>query len=113
MVNREMEKKMTTEEFEGWKAWTERSRNRWVVDLIHNGKGKQDLLLHKGGETGKYLNFDRDGTLRIGSYEGAYPHIGEAIFTIEGQKKYANRDEALRRCMAATGIRFLKTFIGG
>ena len=95
---------MTPEEFHAWKRWTEMSGHRWTMDPVHDGKGDRDLLLHIGGENGKYLRFSQDGTLEMGYYEGAVPHIGEATFRIEGQKKFKDRNEAFVRAIELGGL---------
>ena len=103
---------MTQQEFEGWKQWTENSKRHWTVDPIRNGKNHPEMLVHIGGENGKFMLFYPDGMLEMGSYEGAWPHIGEALFKIEGKKKFANMDDAIARAIEAGGLKFLLDFIG-
>ncbi len=51
----------------------------WVEDAVSrlNGRG---CLYYSGGESGIYMRITPDGTLQVGNYEGAIPHIGEALF---------------------------------
>jgi hypothetical protein len=81
---------MTPAEFEAWKKWTKESGYHWTVDPIHDGRDGRDLLLFVGGESGKFLRFNNWDTLEIGSYEGAVPHIGEAVFHMEERMAFDN-----------------------
>lgn len=73
---------MTQEEFDGWSRITALSREQWLMDQV-TWENKQTLLAYKGGENGTYVRVEPDGRLEIGEYEGAIPHIGEALFHIE------------------------------
>jgi len=101
---------MNKQEFEAWKEHTASSAGRWTVDPVHNGQGR-DLLIHKGGVDGDYVLVLPDGTLSIGAYAGAVPHIGEALFTPRGAKKFADFDTALARAIEAGGLAFLRDLI--
>ena len=103
---------MTKQEFDAWKAETARSRNQWIMDEIHNGRDGQDLVVFKGGEDGQFIRIDQSGLCELGSYEGAIPHIGEALFTITGVHKCATFDEGCTRLLTALGARFLLEFVG-
>ena len=92
---------MTPEEFGAWKKWTRESGCRWTVDPIHDGRGGRDLLLFIGGESGMYLRFSNGDTLEIGSYEGAVPHIGEAVFHMEERMTF---DSSVLTVLFATEI---------
>ena len=98
---------MTPEEFDTWKKWTRESGHRWIVDPIHDGRGGRDLLLFIGGESGKLLCFSNWDTLEIGSYEGAVPHIGEAIFQIEERKTFESHVLAVVSGMEIAGQAFI------
>ncbi len=71
---------MTDMEVKQWMAVTENSRHQWTEDEITrlNGRG---ALYYFGGEDGVYIRIEPNGELSIGTYEGALPHIGKALFT--------------------------------
>lgn len=48
-----------------------------------NGHGN---LYYTGGESGLFINIEVEGNLKIGTYEEAIPHIGEAIFVLKAEK---------------------------
>ena len=98
---------MTPAEFEAWKKWTRESAHRWAVDPIHDGRDGRDLLLYIGGENGKYLRFDNAETLEIGSYEGAVPHIGEAMFRVEVRMTFPSRILAVIQGLEIAGRAFI------
>lgn len=103
---------MSKVEFEAWKRETARSRHQWIIDEIHNGRDGQDLVVFKGGENGKFFRIDQSGLCEVGSYEGAIPHIGEAIFTITGVHKCETFDDGVTRLLTALGASFLLEFVG-
>ena len=97
---------MTKEEFESWKAYTAASAHRWQEDAIFrlNGKG---LFYYTGGEDGMYIEIRKDGALEVGTYEGALPHIGEAMFTTKAERQCANFDEAFQTACGLGGQGFM------
>lgn len=97
---------MNQHEFEYWKAVTDSSACRWVEDSITrlNGKGG---LYYTGGENGRYMRVFPDGTLTVGTYEGAYPHIGKAIFRRQAEYQYADAGEAFEAACRLGGKQFL------
>ena len=84
---------MTNEELEYWQAVTASSEGKWVEDYIYrlNGRG---AFFYKGGVDGIYIEAQSDGLLTVGRYEGAIPHIGDAIFSIKLEQKYDSYNEA-------------------
>ena len=104
---------MDASEFEGWKKETEKSKDFWSVDKIHNGAEGQDLLLYKGGASGHYAAFSPDGWVQLGSYEHAVPHIGEACFSPLNSHQFASMQEAVDRFTRALGPSFLITLTLG
>jgi hypothetical protein len=87
---------MNKEEFEKWKRITEVSENNWLFDPIVSANTPGSHLIYKGGFNGGYVWIEPNGEACIGTYQGAIPHIGEAMFT----PLYSNRvadtgDEAL------------------
>ena len=97
---------MTKHELEYWQAITENSKYHWTEDRITslNGNG---ALYYKGGESGRYIRISPDGNLSAGTYEDAFPHIGEACFTREAEHQYENFDEALKAACQLGGEQFL------
>lgn len=101
---------MTEEEFRGWTEVTERSAQHWQSDLI--AESRDEYLFYRGGNNGLYIAIDRTGHLRLGDYEGAIPHIGEASFKITFQKQFDNREAAVKRILEAGGADFLLEITG-
>jgi hypothetical protein len=97
---------MTEKEYLNWKAVTESSRFRWVEDEIFrlNGRG---AFYYSGGEDGVYMKIQKDGLLEAGRYEGAVPHIGEAMFMPQIEKQYADFNAAYTAALEAGGKQFL------
>ncbi|MDR2088527.1 MAG: DUF3849 domain-containing protein [Clostridiales Family XIII bacterium] len=106
--NKEQPSEPTTaeREFAAWMAVTENSRHRWVEDDIYrlNGRG---ALYYTGGEDGTYIRIQSDGVLEAGTYEGAVPHIGEAMFRPAVEQRFNNFSDAMTAAMEAGGRRFL------
>jgi len=103
---------MTQKEYDQWKRETAKSRSSWTMDQVsfHN---RGDLLFFRGGEDGTYIEIRKDGFVSVGYYEGAIPHIGEAIFLKKHGKQLADdRDKALARVVETMGMPFLLDFIG-
>ena len=92
--------------FVGWLAVTESSRYRWVEDDIYrlNGRG---AMYYTGGEDGVYMRIQQDGKLEAGNYEGAFPHIGEAMFKPVVTKQFDSFSEAYKSAMEAGGKQFM------
>ena len=69
----------------------------WKIDPIHNGIG-DDLLMYRGEVSGQYIQvYERDGksSVTFGSYDYAYPHIGEASFTPVAESVFTSFQEAM------------------
>ena len=98
--------------FAAWLAVTESSRFKWVEDEIFrlNGRG---AMYYTGGEDGIYMRISNDGTLDAGNYEGAIPHIGEAIFTSVVNKQFSSFNDAYTAAMEAGGKQFLVDMFSG
>ena len=103
---------MTKDEFALWQAITENSRFHWTEDAIFrlNGCG---AFYYIGGQDGGYMRIHQDGRLEIGAYEGAIPHIGEALFIPKSEKQYADFNEAFTAVIQLGGKRFLVDMFGG
>ncbi|MDR1322233.1 MAG: hypothetical protein LBK56_12570 [Gracilibacteraceae bacterium] len=98
--------------FAAWMAVTESSRCRWTEDEIYrlNGRG---AMYYTGGEDGVYMRIHKDGALEAGYYEGAIPHIGEAMFTPVVNKQFGGFSEAYKAAMEAGGKRFMADMFSG
>lgn len=94
---------MTTAEAKAWILETEASKHAWTLDKIHCHK--PDYLLYIGGTEGHYVSI-RDGLLTIGTYKGAYPHIGEACFMPIGRQKFDTFEQAVAFMSQKTDIQY-------
>ena len=103
---------MTREEFDGWRAVTEASRFQWTEDPISrlNNKG---AMYYIGGEDGCYIDISKDGKVTVGTYEGAYPHIGEAAFYVKGTRQLKDFNEAFEYAIKLGGKKFLVDMFSG
>ena len=97
---------MTRNEFDAWMAETDASRLQWREDVIYrlNGHG---FMYYSGGEDGVFVRADSDGKLVAGRYEGAIPHIGEALFRPVVTKQFDNPSRAFTAMAEAGGIQFV------
>ena len=95
-----------------WLAVTASSRFKWVEDDIFrlNGRG---AMYYTGGEDGIYMRIQNDGKLEAGKYEGAIPHIGEAIFTVVAVRQFDSFSEAYKAAMESGGKQFLVDMFSG
>lgn len=82
---------MTKKEFEAWQEETAKSKDSWQVDKIHCSLA--DALLYKGGENGRYIHLHYS-LVECGTYTGAIPHVGNALFSIEVSHNFGNVSEA-------------------
>jgi hypothetical protein len=103
---------MDRQEFAAWQAMTESSRFHWMEDEIYrlNGRG---AMYHIGGEDGIYLRIGKDGLLDVGTYEGAVPHIGEAVFRSVRQEQHGSFSDAFAAAMKLGGRQFLVDMFNG
>lgn len=97
---------MTQDEYEHWKDITEKSKYRWMVDKITYYNHK-DFLAYKGGEDGAFIEISHDGVVSMGTYEGALPHIGEAIFKPQAHKAFESFEDAFKYVVENGGLGFL------
>lgn len=97
---------MEQREFEHWQAVTSGSRHMWVEDAVTRRNG-YSRLYYSGGESGIYMRIDPGGRLQIGNYEGAVPHIGEALFKPGMEKECGSFNEAFRIVCEMGGQKFL------
>lgn len=91
---------------------TSSSQYLWVQDTVSrlNGRG---CLYYSGGELGIYMRITPDGTLQVGNYEGAIPHIGEALFKPGAERKCGSSSEALHLACELGGRKFLEDMFSG
>lgn len=102
---------MTKAEYEAWKKETERSRHHWTVDEVRK-INTGDLLFYKGAENGQYIEVSFSGVATVGTYEGAIPHIGEALFRPLHSRSFSSQGEALKVLLERAGLNFLMDFMG-
>lgn len=97
---------MTKDEFAYWQSRIENSRFQWTEDEIFrlNGRG---VFYYQGGEDGIYIKIHKNGLVEAGTYENAFPHIGEASFTVKAQRQYKDYNEAFAAATEVGGKRFL------
>ena len=97
---------MTQHEFEYWQAVTQSSKYHWREDEITrlNGNG---ALYYTGGEDCHYMRLSPDGKLTVGTYEGAIPHIGEAMFRRSAEHQYTDFNAAFEAACKLGGKQFL------
>ena len=98
---------MTDTELKQWLAVTANSQYQWTEDEVTrlNGRG---ALYYFGGEDGVYIRVQPDGELSVGTYEGAFPHIGEALFTRKAVLACDGFDQAPQKVMELGGQQFLQ-----
>ena len=98
---------MTDQELRQWLAVTENSRYQWTEDEITrlNGRG---ALYYFGGEDGTYIRIQPEGKLSVGTYEGAFPHIGEASFTQKAVMECGDFNQAFQKAVELGGQKFLQ-----
>ena len=103
---------MDQREFEHWQAVTSGSRHMWVEDAVTrmNGRG---CLYYSGGESGIYMRITQEGTLQVGNYEGAVPHIGEALLGPGAERKCGSFNEAFQQACELGGRKFLADMFSG
>ena len=98
---------MTDAEMRQWLAVTENSRFQWTEDKITslNGRG---ALYYFGGEDGIYIRIQPGGELSVGTYKGAFPHIGEALFTRKAVMDCGDFNRAFQKAAQLGGRQFLQ-----
>jgi hypothetical protein len=103
---------MDKQEFAAWQAITERSRFHWIEDEVYrlNGRG---AMYYIGGEDGTYLRIGSDGLLDVGTYIGAVPHIGEALFRSVRREQFECYADAFAAAIRLGDKRFLVEMFSG
>ena len=103
---------MTEAEMRQWLAVTENSQYQWAEDEVTrlNGRG---ALYYFGGEDGVYIRIQPEGELSVGTYEGAFPHIGEALFTRKAVMDCGDFNQAFQKAAALGGQQFLQDMFSG
>lgn len=91
---------MDRKEYDAWIEETNKSKFSWQMDQVA-WNNRTEMLFYCGGA---------DGQLTMGRYEGAIPHIGEAMFKIEGRKNYIDQEDAFERLCNFGGMGILRAF---
>lgn len=84
---------MTPQEHEGWKAVTAQSKDRWVRDICLSQRPETHFY-YRGGENGHFIEVEGP-KITMGKYDGAMPHIGEAMFHIERTFTFDSHEKAV------------------
>lgn len=103
---------MEHDEFKYWQSITNESVYRWIEDSITRMNGNGNLF-YTGGEDGKFIRLSPEGKLTVGTYEGAFPHIGEAVFKITAEHQYSDNSEAFRAMCELGGEKFMEDLFSG
>lgn len=93
---------MDKQEAAAWMAETKKSETNWMLDQT-TAYNQGIYLLYKGGHDGVYVKIDKGGEIVCGYYEGAYPHIGEAIFFPKFKRQFVDQQTAVG--YAAKGLK--------
>ncbi len=64
-------------------------------------------IYYTGGESGAFMRITAEGSLTVGTYEGAFPHIGEACFISKAEHKFKDFNEGFQYACQLGGIKFL------
>lgn len=98
---------MEQNELDYWQTVIAASAHRWIEDSI-TSLNNHGSLYYIGGESGNYMRLYPNGKMCIGTYEDAFPHIGDAIFEVKATHQYASMDEAFQAACQLGGKQFLK-----
>jgi hypothetical protein len=94
--------------YEAWEQFMKDSAGRWTVDPIHSGRNGGHLILFRGYEneptSGVFVTVD-GSVIRAGTYMGAIPHVGDAIFETLWSRNCTNRAQAMDVVRRHTGAR--------
>ena len=101
---------MTNQDIEMWMRFTESSRFQWRSDPIFESRGEY-MFFYGGSKVGVYMHIDKTGTMTLGEYQDAVPHIGDALFCAHGEVPYRSQDEAFQHAVTIGGCRFLKDMV--
>jgi hypothetical protein len=100
---------MTKEETKAWTDFVNSSKHHWVVDPIHDKA--EDFLAFIGGLNGKFVHITGN-TITVGSYVGAFPHIGDAEFREQGHRTFKSNQEAQAHMLQGLGVGFILDITG-
>lgn len=102
---------MTERETQAWLKATTEDPGRWRVDALHNGCNGRSFLVYAPDATdpinGTYAQASKDGHWEVGFYQGAYPHIGEAMFMKATDGSAINMNAAITALVERFGAKFL------
>lgn len=97
---------MTKEEYKRWVKFMQGCRGQWTIDHVHDGNDGQDLLLfypHPVRQgVGVFIGVKQNGEVTAGTYEDAFPHIGEATFQRRWSKKFGSYTAARAKVLERT-----------
>ncbi len=111
---------MSPEEFKAWAGQMKRAAGHWTLDPVslHN---RQEYLFFCGRmddpSKGIFVemshNKDRTVELACGQYEGAIPHIGEAMFAPTTRLQFPDMEAAIGHALGRMGLSFMLAFLQG
>ena len=108
---------MTANEYAEWKIEMARNRGHWKVDPVHDGDEDRMLLMYvtevEDSTAGQYIMVQQNGRASAGSFEGAEPHMGEAIYHEGWAHDFANYSTAVARVIERTGANILMALLFG
>lgn len=99
---------MTAQEANEWKNGTANNPNPWVIDEIHCSDN--DLLLYQGKENGYYAHY-RNHILSLGIFNDALGNIGDALFQVQGSKRFNTPKDAMLFLVTKGRIRLAPTSV--
>ena len=106
---------MNSEEYAHWTEFMRSKRGMWQVDPIHDGLDGRDLMVFAGYTTdpsrGVYVRVHGRRS-EAGVYEGAVPHIGEALFTPRWTAYFETVNKAMAATIERLGLPFLTALAG-
>ena len=81
-------------------------RGTWRTDIIHNGE-RQRFLAYAPDEDhrtqGVFIEVTHHGLMEAGTYEGANPTMGDAVFVVEWNHTYDDFNQAFNRARERMG----------
>lgn len=107
---------MNAKEFESWTQSMKHNRGHWKVDPVHDGSkdSGKSLLLYKTKDddhtSGEYISVV-ENQVHAGQFEGAVPHMGEALFKSLWSQEFKSYNEALTTVVERVGVSLLFALI--
>lgn len=101
---------MNDKEFKAWARKMAAEAGFWVRDAVTaNNRPGCDLFYvatPSDPTRGIFVSIE-NGALQTGRFEGAIPHIGEAMFVAKHTANFSSHADALTHCIERLGLSFL------